>query len=75
MRPPKNSSGIQIKIRRSEISGSSQLARTDSGAPDRHATLAGKQPAPRRDLWSASADGRTDGQTDVGTATMVAEPV
>lgn len=42
MRRP-NSNGIQIKIRKSEISGSRQLAGPDSAAPDRHAALAGKQ--------------------------------
>lgn len=64
MRPLKNVR-IQIKIRRSEISGSSQLAGTDTGAPDRHAALAGKQPDRLRDLWSVSTWGRT--------ATMAAE--
>lgn len=56
---------IRIKIRPGEIRGSSQLAGTDTAAPDRRGALAGKQPDRLRDLWSASTDGRT--------ATMAAE--
>lgn len=56
---PMRNRRIQIKIRSSEISGGSQLAGTDTAAPDRYAALVGKQPDRRRDLWRASTDGRT----------------